>query len=379
MLGPECSALFPSVRSPTKRPVTKNYLALLAGLITLSACGDGPTTPTAATASAPSFAWGVDNDGDGLDDGTEWDLANQYAPVLYMPNLITLADANAGVAGDWTWPSTVSWYLPQVRMRIHHGGCTDHQLLDVGQVNTTNLLQQSHMRYVRKWYGTCEHEAPVQYSDRSWHEDDHYFLEAISEDAVHSGMRTQSSWQLYFHAYPNTIGGVSIQYWVFYPYNDFVASANHEGDWEHVTVRLDANRQPAGVWFAQHNGGTEYLASQVSWYGTHPQVWVADGSHASYRAEADCDNIVAEGGDNSCWTNVNQRWFTWGNTGSADAGIRGGALINMGEALVGTKRPMSGQEWVRYSGRWGEKGSTSATSGPRGPAYQANWTRDAAP
>src|SRR5690606_41598556 len=32
------------------------------------------------------------------------------------------------------------------------------------------------------------------------------------------------------------ICAVDIQYWFFYPYNDWVASVNHEADWEHITV-----------------------------------------------------------------------------------------------------------------------------------------------
>lgn len=360
----------------------KNYLALLAGLIVLAGCSDAPTEPQASAApeaTAPSFSvWGVDNDGDGLDDGTEWDLANQYAPVLYMPNLITRAEAGYGYAGDWTWPSTVSWYLPQIRMRIHHNNCGDHQLLDFGQVSSTNILQQAHQRYVRNWYGTCSHQSPWQYSNGSWHNDDHYFLQAGNDDAVHPGIRDPGAWQTYFHAYRNTIGGVSIQYWFFYAYNDFVGSANHEGDWEHINVRLNAGNQVDGIWYAQHNGATHYYPWDVSWFGTHPQVWVADGSHASYRSESDCDYAFNEGLDGSCWTNSYQRWFTWGGGDTGEIGLRGGSLINMGEQLSGAKRPMPGQDWVRYSGRWGEVGSTTHTSGPRGPAYQTNWTRELA-
>jgi hypothetical protein len=367
---------------PGQELLMKNHLAFLAGLVVLAGCADAPTATSAATdadAAAPSFAWGVDSDGDGLDDGTEWDLANQFAPVLYMPNLITRAEAGAGVAGDWTWPSTVSWYLPQIRMRIHHNNCSDHQLLDVGQVNSTNILQQSHQRYVRNWYGTCSHESPWQYSNGSWHNDDHYFLQAGNDDAVHPGIRDPGAWQTYFHAYRNTIGGVSIQYWFFYAYNDFVGSANHEGDWEHINVRLNASNQVDGIWYAQHNGAVHYYPGDVSWFGTHPQVWVADGSHASYRSESDCDYAFNEGLDGSCWTNSYQRWFTWGGGDTGEIGLRGGALINMGEQLSGAKHPMPGQDWVRYSGRWGEVGTTSATSGPRGPGYQANWTRELAP
>ena len=66
----------------------KNHLALLAGLVALAGCSDVPTGSAAAAGAedgTPSFAyWGGDNDGDGLDDGTEWDLANQYAPNIWQ-------------------------------------------------------------------------------------------------------------------------------------------------------------------------------------------------------------------------------------------------------------------------------------------------------
>ena len=354
----------------------KKYLLFIVPLLGLAACVDTPTTALAG-ADGPSFnAWGVDNDGDGIDDGTEMGLANQYAPVLYMPNLISRMAAGAGIAGDWTWPATVAWYLPQVRMRIHHNNCPDHQMLDVGQVNSTNLLQQAHQRYVMKWYGGCEHESPWQYSDRSWHDDDHYFLQAGDDDAVHPGIGNSAQWHAYFHAYPNSIGGISIQYWIFYAYNDFVGSANHEGDWEHINVRLNASHQIEGVWYAQHGSTTLYSPGQISWYGSHPQVWVADGSHASYVSEADCDYAFSEAVDNSCWTSDSNRWFTWGG-GPNDSGLHGAGLINVGELPNGTThRPMPGQEWIRYSGRWGEKGNFDKTSGPPGPAYQPSWTRD---
>jgi hypothetical protein len=356
----------------------KKYLLLLVPFLGLGACVDTPTVAPGTAADAPSFSvWGVDNDGDGIDDGIEMDLADQYAPVLYMPNLISRAEAGWGISGDWTWPATVSWYLPQVRMRMHHNNCPDHQMLDFGQVNTTSMLQQAHRRYLRKWYGGCEHEGSYLYSNRDWHDDDHYFLQAGNDDVVHPGIRDPAQWRGYFHAYPNSIGGVSIQYWIFYPYNDFVGGFNHEGDWEHINVRLNASQQVDGVWYAQHNGITFYYPWDISWYGSHPQVWVADGSHASYRSESECDALI-EGADDSCWTNYSQRWFTWGgDSWSSDAGIRGGALINMGEMPNGgSHQPISGQEWIRYSGRWGEKGSTAHTNGPRGPGYQDNWRKD---
>lgn len=349
--------------------MTRYSGGLLALLFLAAACTDAPT-PRAAPADEPLLTtWGIDADHDGIDDGTEWALANQYAPVLYMPNMITRAEAGAGVQGDWTWPANVDWYLPQVRMRIHHNNCTDHQLLNFGQVTPTNLLQQAHQRFKLGVFG-CSHSTPVQYSDTSWHVDDHYFLQAGDDAAVHPGMRTPSQWKSYVHSYPNDIGGITLQYWVFYAYNDGISSQNHEGDWEHVAVKLNASHTPAAVIFSAHGHLNAYAPSQVTWYGgTHPEVWVADGSHASFRSQSVCNTTLTEGVYSSCWTNHDQRWFTWAGGRGTAAGIQGAGLVALGEKAY----PTSGQQWIRYSGRWGEKGQFDGTSGPRGPAYQSSW------
>jgi hypothetical protein len=46
---------------------------------------------------------------------------------------------------------------------------------------------------------------------------------------------------VYAHPFLDAAGRVVIQYWYFYPFNDFMA--NHEGDWEHVNVVLSPDRQ----------------------------------------------------------------------------------------------------------------------------------------
>ncbi|HEX9939916.1 MAG TPA: hypothetical protein VGB15_22465 [Longimicrobium sp.] len=337
----------------------------------LAGCSDQVPTATpsardAAGGPARSLSY-TDADQDGIDDGREADLIDQYAPLLYMPNLIERAQAGS-VTGDWTWPANVQWYFPQVRMRMHHNSCPDHAVLDFGYVNTGSLISQQHRRFTLGWSG-CSHQDPVQYSSGSWHPDDHFFLQAGTDDQVHPGIHSGAAgWIVYAHAYRNNIGGVSIQYWFFYPYNDYVSSANHEGDWEHVNVRLDAADQVNTVWYSQHDNLVAYAPWQLTWYGTHPQVWVADGSHANYPSQATCDS--QDMGPPNCWTNVSQRWFTWAGGRGYDAGLQGGGIVNVGERFS----PMAGQEWIRYSGRWGEVGNVDGTSGPRGPVYNKhNW------
>ncbi|HWK89533.1 MAG TPA: hypothetical protein VNP72_06040 [Longimicrobium sp.] len=348
---------------------------LLAILLT-AACSDASLPVQDAGAAAPRLsAWGTNIDDDGIDDGIEWALANQFAPVLYMPNLITRTEAII-FPGDWAWPASVEWYLPRVRMRIHHNNCNDHQFLDYGQVTPTNLLQQVHQRYTRGLFG-CSHESPWQYSNRDFHPDDHYFLEAGVNgdgDAIHPGVRDPGQWKTYVHAYRNNLNGVTLQYWFFYAYNDGISVQNHEGDWEHVDVKLDAANNPVTVYFSFHEKLNPYAPGDVSWYGgTHPQVWVADGSHANFRSESACNTTAREGVFESCWTNTSERWFTWSGGRGYAQGLQGGGLINVGEKFAA----MYGQEWIRYSGRWGEKGEFDWSSGPQGPAYKAEWLKDA--
>jgi hypothetical protein len=349
---------------------------LLLAVLLAGGCADAEPFAADPEAAAPRLAtWGVDADQDGIDDGTEWELASRHAPLFYMPNLITRAQAEYA-AGDWTWPATVEWYLPRVRMRIHHNNCSDHQLLDLGQVNATNLLQQAHKRYKLGIFG-CSHDTPYQYSNSSFHPDDHYFLQATNDDAVHPGVLDPSQWKLYFHAYPNTMGGVTLQYWIFYAYNDGFSIQNHEGDWENVDVRLDAAGNPQAVILSFHGIMNQYAPADLSWHGTHPRVWVADGSHANFRSEDACNSTMREAGmmlfgivvERSCWTNDAQRWFTWtGGRGTA-AGLQGAGLVNLGAK----RAPASGQQWIQYSARWGEVGQSPDTSGPQGPAYKSHW------
>jgi hypothetical protein len=84
-----------------------------------------------------------------------------------------------------------------------------------------------------------------------------------------------------------------LQYWFFYPYNDWATSFSgfndHEGDWEgfHVFFKLDGNRPvepPAYVCYLGHESRMTkpWDHPDVEKVGTHPVIYVAAGSHASY-------------------------------------------------------------------------------------------------
>lgn len=86
---------------------------------------------------------------------------------------------------------------------------------------------------------------------------------------------------------------IAMQYWFFYYYDDW--TNNHEGDWEMVQIVL-TNTQPITkvvpyVAYSQHKlttedlpfeGGSKRWREYVEWSGTHPIVYVGDGSHASF-------------------------------------------------------------------------------------------------
>jgi hypothetical protein len=96
-----------------------------------------------------------------------------------------------------------------------------------------------------------------------------------------------------------------IQYWLFYPYNDWEARTavgtlvqKHGGDWEWVAVAVDRRAAPLYVAYSAHCTGTWRPWSEAASVAvdgrrvlvggskkdpaSHPLVIVADGSHANY-------------------------------------------------------------------------------------------------
>lgn len=344
-------------------------LPLAASLMLGTGCGvtesdDGALATQGQQLIAGCATTGADADADGLDDGLEDCLLQRHAPVVYMP-----------IDYDWTLPTNVDWYLARTVMRFSHDGCSDCAILAKGAITQSNVASQTHNE--KNWL--CSHTSTAQHSyGGTWNSSEFFFLQTpndTNEQATHSGSSNPADWKVYGHAYKNSLGGVNLQYWFFYAYNDSVSLMNHEADWEHVNVRLDANYAANGVYYAEHGGGTLYTVADVQWFNTtHPIVWSADGSHASFRSENECDTDWHEQGfdTDSCETNSNYRWFTWAGGKGTLAGYQGGGVINVGEKTA----PRNGQTFIKYNSRWGEVGNTEDTSGPRGPAFQSRWTWD---
>ena len=92
-------------------------------------------------------------------------------------------------------------------------------------------------------------------------------------------------------------GWVVLQYFLFYPFNDwrsgFFGANDHEADWEKIFIylsELDGGEiRPEWVAYAAHNYTGDNLRRrwddpEVEKVGEHPVVYVGAGSHASYYA-----------------------------------------------------------------------------------------------
>lgn len=92
-------------------------------------------------------------------------------------------------------------------------------------------------------------------------------------------------------------GWIVLQYWLFYPFNNwrsgFFGANDHEADWEKVFVYLSESEsgevRPEWVAYAAHNYTGDNLRRrwddpEVEKVGEHPVIFVGAGSHASYYA-----------------------------------------------------------------------------------------------
>jgi hypothetical protein len=157
--------------------------------------------------------------------------------------------------------------------------------------------------------------------------------------------------RIYGHLARDDEERVWLQYWFFYYYNDkaFLGFGVHEGDWEMVQVGLDRRGKPEAMTFAQHEHGERCSWMQVDKHArTHPIVYVARGSQASYpRPGRHRAPIVPDNADGK------------------------GAEISPTLELLDDRQP----GWVGWGGRWGSTRASSIaeSNSPRGPKQHGQW------
>lgn len=110
--------------------------------------------------------------------------------------------------------------------------------------------------------------------------------------------------RIYYLRDSSQIQAAWLQYWYFYYYNDYPGLGrfgDHEGDWEMIQIRVDAQARPQFAVYTAHGKGHARAWGNVETLkgrGLRPIVYVALGSHAAYFKPGPCnqDRHVDGGG-----------------------------------------------------------------------------------
>jgi hypothetical protein len=157
--------------------------------------------------------------------------------------------------------------------------------------------------------------------------------------------------------------GFALQYWFFWYFNQF--NDLHEGDWEgmQLTFAADSPKQalaeePGEIIVFQHAGGerADWDSSKVQKEGTHPIVYPAAGSHATFYDSA----VYVQNGQN-------------GSGLGCDVTTEPLRELRPQPVLLPERVPRTGEfEWLSYFGRWGER-EEGFNNGPQGPQTKSSW------
>ena len=203
--------------------------------------------------------------------------------------------------------------------------------------------------------------------DRHWLR--HWFLPR-GTDVAASGKYDELTLQggkrdaCYYGRVVNQCGYRVVQYWFFYPFNDFRTAVrgvnNHEGDWERIAIYL---AQKEGEWRPQHVVYSGHEGTQARTWDEiecadeareHPVVYVGRGSHACYVEPA----VHKLGG--------------WGPWQLHDYAKGDGEEI--GPGVWGTPRLLTetDPDWLFFDGFWGAyiRDLSMRENAPRGPLYK---------
>jgi len=159
-------------------------------------------------------------------------------------------------------------------------------------------------------------------------------------------------------------GKLAVQYWLYYTFND--AKNKHEGDWEMAQVDFDAPNaqdalsvEPYQVDLAQHAGGerSAWTDHRIRKDGTHPLVFVATGSHASYFGPAFYLGRSPHEG------------FGCDNTRGSTERVNSQIVLLPAEVPTTPSSPFA---WLAFHGRWGQR-LPGINNGPTGPSAKDQW------
>ena len=158
---------------------------------------------------------------------------------------------------------------------------------------------------------------------------------------------------------------VVVQYWFFWVYNQW--NDVHEGDWEMMQIVFDASTATEALaagpttWALAQHEGSEYATvgendAKVELVdGTHPVVYAAMGSHASFFSSS--------------------RWF--GKSGATGFGCddTSAPIEQIRPPVIAMPADGSAEgsfAWLSYAGHWGQQ-APAFDNGPTGPNTKTQW------
>jgi hypothetical protein len=157
--------------------------------------------------------------------------------------------------------------------------------------------------------------------------------------------------------------GFALQFWFFWYFNQF--NDLHEADWEGMQLSFESDtvegalgEEPSEIILFQHAGGerADWEDPKVKKEGTHPVVYPAAGSHATFYDSA----VYIENGQHGSGVGCD-------NTSEP---LRELALRPV--LLPETASEEGPFKWLSYRGRWGER-EKGFNNGPTGPVTKTVW------
>jgi len=179
-----------------------------------------------------------------------------------------------------------------------------------------------------------------------------------------------------------------LHYWLFYAFDNWHSLHDqlwqiHEGDWESVTIGLDASHSPLFAAYSEHCSGTISPWARVTKRGgTHPVAYVALGSHANWFTKTPANTHFADCMKSGLGASAKERLSTLLRLAEDQVTDRMGTAHVSGPAGLPGVTPMTliqigtgHTPWVTFPGKWGEgqivwfgKTPHSATTISRGAA-----------
>jgi len=260
-----------------------------------------------------------DSDNDGISDNKEQQLASLYKPVLHF------------AGQEKFFPTDVNYHIDNSHLIMKQG---DTNILVDNSPTSSSIGQYTTEDYFLN--NTLGYEQNVLHYEQN---------REFYGDLIYSRVTSQSQF-------------IIVQYWFFYAYNPGTLN-QHQGDWEMIQIVMDLNETPLYAVYSQHHCGQLADWKDVEKFDqTHPRVYVALGSHASY------------------FRSYQGRLGTESDVVENAITIKPEELEMIILREIGASNQSSSQDWLLFGGRWGNWNRTIdayfGSAGPSGPAHGEN-------